>query len=106
MNCLYTELLVSAQQTLSSVSSGGWSQHTRDHSEIVTAEIDKVGVNEVVTHESDNISTMAASAGVKGEAAVQSKYNIILIFHHNAIFLPRSNSIRNSHSCRASDLTS
>ena len=47
-----------------------------DTSEIVT-EIDKVGVKEVITHESDNITTMAATSGVKGDANVQSK----LIIH-------------------------
>ena len=46
-----------------------------DTSEIVT-EIDKVGVKEVITHESDNITTMAATSGVKGDANVQSKLNI------------------------------
>ena len=46
-----------------------------DTSEIVT-EIDKVGVNEVITHQSDNITTMAATSGVKGDANVQSKLNI------------------------------
>ena len=48
--------------------------------EIVTAEIDKVGVSEVVTHESDNVSTMAATPGVKGETSVQSKYKSISQF--------------------------
>ena len=47
-----------------------------DTSEIVT-EIDKVGVKEVITHESENITTMAATSGVKGDANVQSK----LIIH-------------------------
>ena len=47
-----------------------------DTSEIVT-EIDKVGVKEVITHQSDNITTMAATSGVKGDANVQSK----LIIH-------------------------
>ena len=47
-----------------------------DTSEIVT-EIDKVGVKEVITQESDNIPTMAATSGVKGDANVQSK----LIIH-------------------------
>ena len=46
-----------------------------DTSEIVT-EIDKVGVKEVITHESENITTMAATSGVKGDANVQSKLNI------------------------------
>ena len=47
-----------------------------DTSEIVT-EIDKVGVKEVITQESDNITTtMAATSGVKGDANVQSKLNI------------------------------
>ena len=47
-----------------------------DTSEIVT-EIDKVGVKEVITQESENITTMAATSGVKGDANVQSK----LIIH-------------------------
>ena len=49
-----------------------------DTSEIVT-EIDKVGVKEVITHESENITTMAATSGVKGDANVQSKLQIIHI---------------------------
>ena len=48
-----------------------------DTSEEIVTEIDKVGVKEVITQESDNITTMAATSGVKGDANVQSK----LIIH-------------------------
>ena len=48
-----------------------------DTSEEIVTEIDKVGVKEVITHQSDNITTMAATSGVKGDANVQSK----LIIH-------------------------
>merc|ERR1712012_1158377 len=42
-----------------------------DTSEEIVTEIDKVGVKEVIAHQSDNITTMAATSGVKGDANVQ-----------------------------------
>ena len=84
MNCLYIEqllvLLSSADSVVQSVLGAGLTTLVITP-EIVTAEIDKVGVSEVVTHESDNVSTMAATPGVKGETSVQSKYIIIHNFH-------------------------